>query len=73
MVNELEADLQNPYVCIGIQATAQAKYWNYEGGWNEIVKYLKEKNYDVVCVDKHQMFGAGNYMNSAPEDVIHRH
>jgi len=73
MVNELEADLQNPYVCIGIQSTAQAKYWNYEGGWNEIVKYLKEKNYDVVCVDKHQMFGAGNYMNSAPEGVINRH
>ena len=73
VVNELEAELQNPYVCIGMQSTAQAKYWNYEGGWDEIVKYLKEKNYDVVCVDKHQVFGAGDYMNHAPNDVIHRH
>ena len=72
-INELEAELQNPYVCIGMQSTAQAKYWNYEGGWNEIVEYLKSKNYDVVCVDKHQVFGAGNYMNHAPDGVIHRH
>ena len=72
-VNELEAELQNPYVCIGMQSTAQAKYWNYEGGWNEIVKYLKEKNFDVVCVDKHGTFGAGDFMNQSPEGVIHRH
>lgn len=73
VVNELEADLQNPYVCIGMQSTAQAKYWNYEGGWNEIVKYLKSKNYDVVCIDKHQVFGSGQFMNHAPDGVIHRH
>ena len=65
--------MQNPYVCIGTQSTAQAKYWNYEGGWNEIVKYLKSINYDVVCIDKHQVFGSGQYMNSSPDDVIHRH
>ena len=73
VVNELEAELQNPYVCIGTQSTAQAKYWNYQGGWDEIVKYLKKKNYDVVCIDKHQRFGSGKYMNDAPSDVIHRH
>ena len=73
VVNELEAELQNPYVCIGTQSTAQAKYWNHEGGWNEIVKYLKSKNFDVVCIDKHQRFGSGKFMNDVPEGVIHRH
>ncbi len=73
VVNELEAELNKPYVCIGMQSTAQAKYWNYEGGWDVIVKYLKELDYDVVCVDKHQVFGSGKYMNSSPDDVIHRH
>ena len=73
VVNELESDLPKPYVCIGTQSTAQAKYWNYEGGWDEIVKFLKELNYDVVCIDKHRIFGSGNYMNSSPDDVIHRH
>ena len=72
-VNEIEAELKAPYVCIGMQSTAQAKYWNYGGGWDEIVKYLKKLNYDVVCIDKHQIFGSGKYMNSAPEGVIHRH
>ena len=73
VVNELESELNKPYVCIGIQSTAQAKYWNYPGGWDNVVKYLKKKNYDIVCIDQHRYFGNGDFMNSAPEDVIHRH
>jgi len=62
-----------PYVCIGMQSTAQAKYWNYPNGWNEVVDFLSEKGYNIVCIDKHHSFGQGEYFNKSPENVIHRH
>lgn len=39
-------------VCIGTHATAKAKYWNNEDGWQKIVDYLNEKNYDVLLITK---------------------
>ena len=41
------------YVCISIQSSSQAKYWNYPNGWQTIVDYIKsELGYSVVCIDK---------------------
>ena len=71
-VKEVETEITKPYVCIGTQSTAQAKYWNHDGGWDEIVKYLKKKGYEVVCVDKHALFGNKNFMNAVPKNVIQR-
>ena len=71
-VREEETEIKKPYVCIGTQSTAQAKYWNYEGGWDEIVKYLKKKGYEVVCIDKHAHFGNSDFINSVPNDTIKR-
>ena len=34
--------IPEPYVCIGVQSTTQAKYWNNPMGWHEIVRFLKE-------------------------------
>lgn len=33
---------------ISTSSTCQAKYWNNEKGWEEIIKYLKQKGYNVV-------------------------
>jgi len=40
------------YVAISDHSTMQSKYWNYPGGWQEIVNYLSDLAYDVVAVSK---------------------
>ncbi len=35
-------------VGIAIHGTSQAKYWNNEAGWQEVVDYLKDLGYEVV-------------------------
>lgn len=47
------------YVCIGVQATTQAKKWNNPDGWLEIVRFLKAHGYRVVCIDQKPVHGAG--------------
>ncbi|MEB6311763.1 autotransporter strand-loop-strand O-heptosyltransferase, partial [Escherichia coli] len=37
-----ERKIQEPYVCIAVQSTAQAKHWNNGPGWAEVVSHLKE-------------------------------
>jgi len=44
--------IQEKYVCIAPHASAHAKYWNYPGGWQTIIDYLKEKGYKVVMITK---------------------
>ena len=58
--------LAEPYVCIATQATGQYKYWNNPGGWSEVVRYLKELGYRVVCIDQKPMHGQGLSWNHIP-------
>jgi len=58
------------YVCIATQSTAQYKYWNRKGGWDEVIKYLNGLGYEVWCIDKYKVFGTENYQNSIPEGAI---
>ena len=44
--------IAEPYVCIAVQSTTQAKYWNNPDGWREIVSFLKEAGYRVICIDQ---------------------
>jgi autotransporter strand-loop-strand O-heptosyltransferase len=39
-------------VCIGIHATARAKYWNNPGAWQTVVDYLNKNKYDVLLITK---------------------
>jgi autotransporter strand-loop-strand O-heptosyltransferase len=61
--------LAEPYVCIATQSTAQAKYWNYPGGWDEIVRFLKEAGYRVVCIDRERVHGHGLIQNHMPREA----
>jgi len=63
---------QKPYVCIGVQSTAQYKYWNNEKGWQEVVDYLTSIGFDVLCIDKNDHFGKDGIVNSAPSGVINK-
>jgi autotransporter strand-loop-strand O-heptosyltransferase len=61
--------IEGKYICIGIHATAQAKYWNHPHGWQTVVDYLKSEGYEVVLISKE----TGTYMgNTAPEGIIDR-
>ncbi|MBO4779296.1 MAG: hypothetical protein J5497_01520, partial [Selenomonadaceae bacterium] len=44
---------EEPYVCIGVQASTTIKGWLYPGGWEIVVDYLKWLGYRVFCIDKH--------------------
>jgi autotransporter strand-loop-strand O-heptosyltransferase len=52
-----DRQIAEPYVCIGVQATTQAKKWNNPGGWLEIVRFLKAASYRVVCIDQKPVHG----------------
>jgi autotransporter strand-loop-strand O-heptosyltransferase len=59
--------IQGPYVTIATHSTSQAKYWNYPGGWDILVKKLQDMGYQVVHLSREGQ----EYMdNKAPEGVL---
>ena len=56
-----------PYVCIGVHATAQAKYWNNPDGWSEVVAFLIDRGYEVRLLSREGMHYMGN---TAPAGVV---
>jgi autotransporter strand-loop-strand O-heptosyltransferase len=61
--------IEEPYVCIAVQSTTQAKYWNNPQGWYEVVRFLKEAGYRVVCIDRSPTNGGGLVWNHIPNGV----
>nr|WP_318225886.1 autotransporter strand-loop-strand O-heptosyltransferase [Paraburkholderia terrae]MDW3657899.1 autotransporter strand-loop-strand O-heptosyltransferase [Paraburkholderia terrae] len=54
------------YVCIATQSTTQCKYWNNPTGWREIVQFLKQRGYRVICIDQKATHGNGVVWNHLP-------
>ena len=68
-----KSNFNKKYVCIATQSTLQCKYWNNKNGWIEVVNYLNELGYDVVCIDRHESFGLPpNHMNNIPHNAINK-
>jgi len=65
-VLDSERVIDGKYVCLGIHSTAQAKYWNYYGGWQEVVDYLNDRDYKVIFISKE----SGEYMGNLPPHGI---
>jgi autotransporter strand-loop-strand O-heptosyltransferase len=66
---ELDDDsrpIPEPYVCIAVQSTTQSKYWNNPHGWREIVGFLKQAGYRVICIDQKPTHGHGLIWNHIP-------
>lgn len=42
--------IEDKYICIGTESTAQAKLWNNPNGWQETIDYLNNKGYKVVSL-----------------------
>jgi autotransporter strand-loop-strand O-heptosyltransferase len=58
--------IPEPYVCIAVQSTTQSKYWNNPNGWHEIISFLKQAGYRVICIDQRRVHGAGLVWNHIP-------
>ncbi|GAA4481324.1 autotransporter strand-loop-strand O-heptosyltransferase [Gluconacetobacter asukensis] len=58
--------IDEPYVCIAAQASSQCKYWNNPYGWGEVIAWLKEQGYRVVCIDQKRVHGTGLVWNHIP-------
>lgn len=58
--------IEEPYVCIGVQSSTQAKYWNNPLGWQAVIGYLKSIGYRVVCIDQKPVHGRNIVWTSIP-------
>ena len=58
--------IAEPYVCIAVQSTTQSKYWNNPYGWREIVSFLKDAGYRVICIDQKSTHGHELVWNHIP-------
>lgn len=57
------------YVCIAVQSTMLAKYWNNPTGWHEIVDFLKQAGYRVFGIDQKRSHGVGSHWTHLPHGV----
>jgi autotransporter strand-loop-strand O-heptosyltransferase len=58
--------IAEPYVCIASQSSSQAKYWNNPTGWREVIAFLKQSGYRVICIDQRPVHGNGLVWNHIP-------
>jgi autotransporter strand-loop-strand O-heptosyltransferase len=58
--------IAEPYVVIATQSTTQCKMWNNPHGWHEIIAFLKQHGYRVVCIDQKAVHGTGLVWNHIP-------
>lgn len=66
---ELEDDsrpIAEPYVCIAVQSSTQAKYWNNPRGWREVTAFLNASGFRVICIDLKPEHGTGLVWNHIP-------
>jgi autotransporter strand-loop-strand O-heptosyltransferase len=55
-----------PYVCIAVQSSTQAKYWNNPHGWHAVVDFCRARGFRVVCIDQKPVHGTGLIWNHIP-------
>jgi autotransporter strand-loop-strand O-heptosyltransferase len=58
--------IAEPYVCIAIQSSTQAKYWNNPEGWHQVVAFLRAQGLRVLCIDQKRVAGSGTHWNHIP-------
>ena len=58
--------IDDPYVCIAVQSSNQAKYWNNPSGWLDVVRFLRSNGYRVLCMDREAVYGWGTNFNVIP-------
>jgi len=54
------------YVCIAVQSSTHSKHWTNPNGWHELIGFLKESGYRVICIDQKSVHGTGLVWNHIP-------
>jgi len=58
--------IAEPYVVVAVQSSTQSKNWTNPNGWREVVTFLKESGYRVICIDQKPVHGSGIVWNHMP-------
>jgi len=58
--------IPEPYVCIAVQSSTHSKHWTNPTGWHEVIKFLKDAGYRVICIDQKSVHGTGLVWNHIP-------
>jgi autotransporter strand-loop-strand O-heptosyltransferase len=66
----LNRPMKEKYAVIGVQTSAQCKYWNYPGGWEKLCDMLADNGIVPVSVDLHEVFGIEGHWNSLPKNSL---
>jgi autotransporter strand-loop-strand O-heptosyltransferase len=61
--------IDEPYVCIAVQASTQCKHWTNPHGWREVIAFLKGLGFRVICIDQKAVNGQGIVWNAIPHGV----
>ena len=64
-----ERKIKERYVCVATKSSSQAKFWNNGYGWEQVIKYLKDMGYRVLCIDKESTVGQGFIWNRMPQGL----
>jgi len=65
-LSDYSRPIPDKYVCIATKASTRCKRWNKPKGWREVISFLKEKGYRVICIDKDAEQGIGLVWNHIP-------
>lgn len=62
---------EEPYVCIGVQASSACKTWMGDGfrGWANVAKWLKDRGRRVLCIDKEPCQASSTFHMEMPNGV----
>ena len=58
-----------PYVCISTLATNRCKNWNFPGGWEDVVAWLKSVGYRVFDIDRDGALSYAGIVSSMPKNA----
>lgn len=66
---ESKKEIDEPYVCVAIQASGIQKCWHYPGGWEAVTSYLKKQGYRVLCIDRDKVSERDGYRVEIPKEM----
>ena len=61
--------IKERYVVVATKSSSQAKFWNNGYGWEQVIAYLKDLGYRVLCIDKEPVVGSGFVWNRMPQGL----
>ena len=61
-----ERKIKEKYVCIAVQASSATKMWNNPLGWDEVIDFLKQNGYRVLCIDRDKTVAGPMYISRIP-------